>query len=103
MSEAGGLEDIYQNHKDEGFMLVEVMVSNTTDGAPPTVEGVNQWVGDYGMTFPVLRDEDGDPNLWTYCDGGLPTKVLVDHGEVIAISHADVQESDIEKLLAKHK
>lgn len=84
-------------------MLLEVIVSNTTDGAPPTPEGVADWIDTYGLTFPVLRDEAGDPNLWTYCDGGLPTKVLVDHGMVIDISHADVQEPDIEKLLAKYQ
>ena len=84
-------------------MLLEVMVSNTTDQAPPTAEGVSKWIDTYGLSFPVLMDEAGDKNLWTYCDGGLPTKVLLDHGSVIAISHADVQEPDVEKLLAKYQ
>jgi len=84
-------------------MMMEVIVSNTTDQKPPTPEGVDDWIKTYGLTFPVMRDEDGDPNLWTYCDGGLPTKVLLDHGDVISISHADVQEPDVEKLLAKYE
>lgn len=84
-------------------MMLEVIVSNTTDGKPPTEEGVADWIDTYGLTFPVMMDEAGDKNLWLYCDGGLPTKVLVDHGAVISISHADVQEPDVEKLLAKYQ
>ena len=83
-------------------MLVEVITHNVTDGAAPTDEDVNDWIDAYGITFPVLRDDADDSNFWTYSDGAFPTKVLLDHDDVIAISHSDVAESDIEDLLSDY-
>lgn len=82
-------------------MLVEVLIENN-DRVQPTVPDLGEWADTYKMTFPVLQEEEGEGNFWLYSDGGLPTKVLLDHGSAIDISHKDFNEPEIEDLLSKY-
>ncbi|MFN7144603.1 MAG: peroxiredoxin family protein [Myxococcota bacterium] len=99
MAEAGGLEDVYQRHKDSGFMLLETIIENNEYEAPSEDE-LLEWADEYGMTMPVLADPNG-ATMWSFgADGGLPFMVLFDRGMVIE-NTGYLSESDIEALLAE--
>ena len=49
------LEDEYQARKDQGFVVVQVLMDGISAGTPPDIEG---WVEEYGLTFPNLSDFD---------------------------------------------
>ena len=90
MAEAGGLEEWYQGYKDEGFILIDVVIENERGKAPSTQE-LADWADKYGMTFPVLSDKESV--IWSYAEGnsiGLPFKILMDDGaEIISKNPRD--------------
>ena len=77
------LQALYEEHKDQGFLVMNLMGENN-DSQPPTQEELGEWADAYGLTFPVLSD----PNFgmgYTYVPGGgsLPFLALIDRGMVI--------------------
>ncbi|MBZ0273494.1 redoxin family protein [bacterium] len=47
--------DLWDVYKDEGFMLIEVIVENNEGGAPDT-KFLADWRNEYGLTYPIVRD-----------------------------------------------
>ena len=69
---------LYQEFKDEGFVMVGVNLRES----PEAVRGFAQ---EFGMTFPLLLDAEGQSprlfGLW-----GHPNTVLIDHqGRVVGL------------------
>ncbi len=78
-------------------MLINVVIENNRN-QPPSEEELAGWADKYGMTFPVLSDEEGV--IWQYADGssiGLPFKVLMDDGAEIVSKNP--RDRDIEQTL----
>jgi len=78
-------------------MLINVVIENNRN-QPPSESELYDWADKYGMTFPVLSDEDGV--IWNYAEGGsvgLPFKVLMDDGAEIVSKNP--RDRDIEQTL----
>ena len=81
-------------------MVLEVITENL-DSQVPSQEDLVGWRDEYGMTMPVMADEDG--TMWSYAEGmssvGLPFTVVVDHGLVIESIASGSQSSHAVELL----
>jgi hypothetical protein len=83
VSEAGGLEAVYQDGKDEGLMVLEIIIEDEQGNAPDQDDLVS-WADQFGLTMPVLADP-GSSTLYSFATGsiGLPYTVLLDRGVVV--------------------
>ena len=84
MAEAGGLENLYQQNKDAGLMVVNVIIENEASEAP-SQEDLQGWAAEFGLTIPVVADP-GSGTMYSYATGGsvgLPFTVLLDRGVVV--------------------
>lgn len=72
----------YEAHQPEGFVLLGVNL--TYQDSLPEVQA---FVDEFGMTFPVLLDEDGHVTGDLYRLRGLPLSVFVNREGVIARLH----------------
>jgi peroxiredoxin len=66
-------------------MILEVMIENDR-GATPSVKELGTWADRYGLTMPVLADED--LLIWSYAADmggsvGLPFTVIMKEGVII--------------------
>ena len=81
-----------------------LMVQNSSYDAP-SVSDLNAWASDYGLSFPVLADEDmGVTSGFIWADGVTsirpPSKHLIGPGmEVLAINEWSITNSLIEAHL----
>ena len=67
------MQNYYEDFaEDEG---VEILAINLTDG--DTREKVEDFVADYGLTFPILMDEEGTAGK-TYQAVTIPTSYMID-------------------------
>ncbi len=72
------LEEKYQARKDQGFLVVQVLMDNMTGDGPPDTEG---WIEEYGLTFPVLSDFDREvADRYVPAGGGwyIPNFTIID-------------------------
>lgn len=90
---------MYQENKDDGLMVLEVMIENM-DQQTPSKSELEDWADNYGLTVPVLADEE--LVIWNYAGGGsvgLPYTVVIDRGVVIDSIASGSQSSKALKLL----
>ncbi len=77
MAEAGGLQALWEQYRDDGFMMITAL-----NGSEPA--DLLDWADEYGLTHPVVGDgEAGDQFYWLYGDGAWPMPVLIDRGMVL--------------------
>jgi thiol-disulfide isomerase/thioredoxin len=90
-------EELYQLHKDNGFVLIHILLDGWVEGDPPDLVYRQEWAADYGLTFPVTQEvgQDGDVryavNQMRYSGtviGGIPNFVLLDRDLRIVFSAA---------------
>jgi len=87
----------YEAYKSEGFVLLGVNL--TYQDSLPEVQA---FVDEFGMTFPVLLDEDGHVTGDLYRLRGLPLSVFVNREGVIARLHIGaVTASQIETYVGE--
>ncbi len=76
-------EEFFQEFKDRGFVLIHILMNGNVDGEPSDKAFLEEWAGDYGLTFPVTRLDDPP----TYTDplrtagtmsGGIPNFIVLD-------------------------
>jgi len=96
-AEIPDFEQVYQNHSDEGFVILGVNEQETPQVIEPFVQ-------ELGMTYPVLLDKQGQV-MSEYRTLGLPTSLLVDRDGVIQVRHTGTMtaaqlESHLRKLLS---
>lgn len=81
-------------------MVLEVITENDSS-AVPSVEELGTWKDEYGLTMPVLADEEGI--MWQYAEGmtsvGLPFTVVIDRGVVIDSIASGTQSGQAVELL----
>ena len=93
-SEAPALESFQRRHAPEGFTVVGINLDDATDDA-------NEFVERYGLTYPQLRDGDGDDRRDAYGMTGFPESFLVDpHGNLALIRRGPVDERYLDEVVA---
>jgi thiol-disulfide isomerase/thioredoxin len=78
-AEIPDLEAAYRAHKDSGFVVLGVGVEDPR-------QGIESFVAEMDMTYPVLLDESGTL-MKEYRGSGLPMSVLVDRDGIIQVRH----------------
>jgi cytochrome c biogenesis protein CcmG/thiol:disulfide interchange protein DsbE len=93
-TEAPALETFQQEHARDGFMVVGINLDDATDDAMEFVRG-------YGLTYPQLRDGDGDDRRDAYGMTGFPESFLVDpQGELALIRRGPVDQRYLDEVVA---
>lgn len=90
-TEATHLEDLFQEYKQRGFHIITALISGD-----PSV-----WAQDYGLTFPVL--DDNNQAIWDlYGEGSVPLNIVLDRTNVIRYKDAGYSESSIRYIIEKY-
>lgn len=106
-AEAAEAEELYQAYKLRGFIILSVLCQDYI-GGPPATSDCKAWANLYGLTFPVLADNN--VNVWNLYDdeGYIPLNLIIDKKMVIQYKDAGyepaIKESFIqiiEELLEK--
>lgn len=69
IGEMPDLEKLYQNYKDEGFLIIGVYTTSNDDGS------VTEGIESTGVTYPCIIASE---NLYDYMTGYVPTTFFVD-------------------------
>lgn len=80
-------------------MFLEVIIENNQNQVP-SVEDLNTWADTYGLTMPVLADEQ--QIVYQFATGGsigLPYTVLLDRGMVVQDGIGSASVSQMDSLL----
>ncbi|MGS2776441.1 TlpA disulfide reductase family protein [Robertmurraya sp. GLU-23] len=72
------MEELYKEHKDDGFVILALNMTNTED----SLEDVTAFVRDQKLTFPILLDEKGEVYA-EYEILAYPTSYFIDSTGVI--------------------
>jgi thiol-disulfide isomerase/thioredoxin len=78
-AEMPALETFYRKHKDSGFVIVAI-----NDGDP--TPDVNQFVQDYGLTFPVWLDPTYIATEKAFKTMNLPSSYVIDRNGTVVLS-----------------
>ena len=95
--EAPTLEPLYQEHKDQGLMIMTLLIENY-DGEPPDQQDLNTWADEYAQTFPVLSD--AQTQIHAYSAKGkdtvkLPMDILIGPGAEVLVVMDTVNLEDV--------
>jgi len=80
---AGGVEETYQEYRDEGFIYLTVL-SEDLDSEVPDQEDLNIWADYYEITAPVLSDDQGYGEQIVGGASGYPLVMVIDRELVVA-------------------
>ena len=84
--EAPALQRFYERHRDEGFTVLGIDLDDATEDAQDFVE-------EFGLSYPQLRDGDGDRWRDDYAMTGFPESFLIDpDGDIALIRRGPVDE-----------
>lgn len=86
-AQAATAEDLFEELRDDGFVIVHAMADDWTGGAADT-DFLNEWAEEFGLTFPVLGQGEIDQMMSAaYSDGlytgSIPFMVLLDREMVV--------------------
>ena len=93
-TEAPALESFQRAHSAQGFTVVGINLDDATDDA-------REFVDRYGLSYPQLRDGDGDDRRDAYGMTGFPESFLIDpQGHVALIRRGPVDERYLDEQVA---
>ena len=99
-------EQLYQQHKAQGFTVIHIMLHGNSDGLVADTEFLASWVEDYGLTFPVTRE--AEPEFVTdslrsagTMVGGIPNFVVLDRELRIDFQSAGYPDTDVRERIAE--
>jgi thiol-disulfide isomerase/thioredoxin len=99
-------EQLYQQHKAQGFTLIHIMLHGNNDGIYADTEFLNEWAEEYGLTFPVTREEE--PEFVTNSlrsagtmVGGIPNFVILDRDLRIDFQASGYPDDDVRARIAE--
>ncbi|MCM3599948.1 TlpA family protein disulfide reductase [Robertmurraya korlensis] len=72
------MEELYKEHKEDGFVILALNMTNTED----SLEDVTTFVEEQKLTFPILLDEKGEVSA-EYEILAYPTSYFIDSSGVI--------------------
>jgi len=88
------LQAFYERHQNDGFVVLAINIQERK-------ELVSEYVGETGLTFPVILDQRGEVTA-RYRVRGLPTSFLVDReGRILEKQIGPVDESMLDEYLAQ--
>lgn len=67
------MQSFYEKNKENGIEILAVNLTNIDDGQ----QAIEKFVQDYGLTFPILLDEEGDAGMM-YETFTIPTSYILD-------------------------
>lgn len=89
--EATHLESLFSEYKQRGFQIISAL----TSGDP------SEWAKEYGLSFPVL--DDNNMAIWNlYGEGSVPLNIVLDRTNVIRYKRAGYSESEIRNIIEKY-
>ena len=92
-SEAPALESFQRAHAAQGFTVVGINLDDATDDA-------KEFVSRYGLSYPQLRDGDGDDRRDAYGMTGFPESFLVNpQGKLALIRRGPVDEAYLDETV----
>ena len=92
--EAPALASFQREHAGDGFTVVGINLDDATDDA-------TEFVQRYGLTYPQLRDGDGDDRRDAYGMTGFPESFLVDpQGKLALIRRGPVDQRYLDEAVA---
>jgi len=94
-SEMPAFQNVYEEFKDDGFTIVSI-----TDEAGSELEKVFAFREEYGLTFPILLDEDGVVGRRYYVVTLPRTLLLTPEGVVHKILLGSITEDSLRQELA---
>jgi peroxiredoxin len=79
---AAPLQELFQAQGPRGLIVVACLAEDR-DGAPVTQEGLEQWITDHQLTYPVMNDASGTRSgaaeqAYVSAAGGFPTLAVID-------------------------
>jgi peroxiredoxin len=74
---ASHAEELYQEHKDEGFIYLTILAQDL-DGNPPDQSDLALWAGNFDLTTPVVADPDNGYTLRAIPDSQYPVVLVID-------------------------
>ncbi len=96
--EAPELESrIWIPYKDQGVMVFTILMENAS-GDPPTVDDLQDWARDFGLTFPILQGTEEVEN--SYVVPIYPSNFIIDQDMVIQYKHSGYTEDDMDTMVA---
>jgi cytochrome c biogenesis protein CcmG/thiol:disulfide interchange protein DsbE len=92
-AEIPALQQAYETHKDEGFVVLGINDDESEAAVRPFVQGM-------GMTYPILLDGNGRL-LQEYRAQGLPMSIFLDRKGTIKVRHIGYLSAEqLDKYLA---
>ena len=91
------LERLYKAHRGDAVSFVGISQSDAAD--------TREFIDEYGVTFPIVTDEDGYPASNNYGLTTVPTIFLIAPDGKVSVSSVGFCKADIEKIakeLADH-
>jgi len=101
MDEAGGLQELYEDYEDDGFIVI-TLLSELADNSTPGVSDLMQWADNFGITHPVVRDGRSSVTNSYVPDAQvvLPSNHMLKKGmEVSFVAKRDIVSGDVESNL----
>jgi len=101
---AGHAEAVYQTHREDGFVMIHIMLDGWVEGTPADMTFLTEWAQTHGLTFPLTSQvgQDGDPsyavNQLRYGGtlvGGIPNFIVIDREMRIDSADAGYDDADI--------
>ena len=95
-------EALWETHRDQGFMIVHLLIEGNVAGMDATAGLLNEWRAQYGLSFPVTMEPEGGSVYTTFTEksgiypGSLPFLVLLDRDMRIDSGYGAGQEAAIE-------
>lgn len=82
MQEASDAEEFYQEYKDQGFIIITVLLQDYGGGSV-SIDECKTWSNTYGLSIPVLADTN--MVAWNQYDdeGYIPLNLIIDRDMVI--------------------
>ncbi|MBN2385049.1 TlpA family protein disulfide reductase [bacterium] len=97
-TEASKAEALYQQYKDQGLMILSVLFEDL-QGNPANAADCATWADKYGLTFPVLYDNNRQVwNLFN-TEGYIPLNLVMDRNMVIRYKDVGYNESAIKSMI----
>ena len=93
-AEAPALESFQHAHEKQGFMVLGINLDDATTDA-------SEFVKRYGLTYPQLREGNGNDRRDAYGMTGFPESFLVDpQGKLALIRRGPVNEAYLQQMVA---
>jgi len=93
------LAQMYEDHKDQGLMIITLLVE-TSDGSAPEVDDLNEWADEYGATHPVVSDPKWEVvQSYSKRIPALPSHTLIAPGMEIIMASDVVEEKHVLAVL----